>query len=106
MAQVSEKETYPAVGQRSRAWTAVKWALALIVLSGIGVSAYIIWERLSRVESTDDAQIDGTIVPVSARVGGYVTQVLINDQQYVKGGDLLVQLDKRDYDVAVARAQA
>jgi membrane fusion protein (multidrug efflux system) len=106
MAQVSEKETYPAVGQRSRAWTAVKWALALIVLSGIGVSAYIIWERLSRVESTDDAQIDGTIVPVSARVGGYVTQVLVGDQQYVKGGDLMVQLDKRDYDVAVARAQA
>jgi len=106
MAQVSERETYPTVRERSRAWTMVKWALALIVLSGIGVSTYIVWQRLSRVESTDDAQIDATIVPVSARVGGYVTQVLVGDQQYVKGGDLLVQLDKRDYDVAVARAQA
>ena len=106
MAQLSERETYPTVRERSRAWTMVKWALALVVLSGIGVSTYIVWQRLSRVESTDDAQIDATIVPVSARVGGYVTQVLVGDQQYVKGGDLLVQLDKRDYDVAVARAQA
>src|SRR5215471_97958 len=106
MAQLSERETYPTVRKRSRAGTMVKWALALVVLSGIGVSTYIVWQRLSRVESTDDAQIDATIVPVSARVGGYVTQVLVGDQQYVKGGDLLVQLDKRDYDVAVARAQA
>ena len=106
MAQLSERETYPTVRERSRAGTMVKWALALVVLSGIGVSTYIVWQRLSRVESTDDAQIDATIVPVSARVGGYVTQVLVGDQQYVKGGDLLVQLDKRDYDVAVARAQA
>src|SRR5215469_10949303 len=106
MAQLSERETHPAVRQRSRVRTAGKWALALIVLSGIGVAARVVWDRLSRVESTDDAQIDGTIVPVSSRVGGYVTEVRVGDQQYVRGGDLLMQLDKRDYGVAVARAQA
>jgi membrane fusion protein (multidrug efflux system) len=84
----------------------VKWALALIVLGAIGVGTYVVWNRLSQVESTDDAQIDGTIVPVSSRVGGYVTQVRVGDQQYVKAGEVLVDLDKRDYDVAVARAQA
>ena len=106
MAQVSEIETHPGVRPRSRAWAVVKWALALIVLGAIGVGTYVVWNRLSQVESTDDAQIDGTIVPVSSRVGGYVTQVRVGDQQYVKAGEVLVDLDKRDYDVAVARAQA
>jgi membrane fusion protein, multidrug efflux system len=106
MAQASDRETYPDVRPRSRAWTVAKWALALIALGGIGAATYIVSERLAQVESTDDAQIDGTIVPVSARVGGYVTQVEVGDQQYVKAGELLVQLDRRDYDVAVARAQA
>jgi membrane fusion protein, multidrug efflux system len=79
---------------------------AAILLAAIGATAYIIWQHLAEVESTDDAQIDGTIVPVSARVGGYVTGVFAGDQQYVKQAETLVQLDKRDYDIAVARAQA
>ncbi|HLH42278.1 MAG TPA: HlyD family secretion protein [Bryobacteraceae bacterium] len=106
MAQATETETYLVAGPRSRTSRVVKWAVAMIVLGGIGAGTYMVWNRLRQVESTDDAQIDGTIVPVSSRVGGYVIQVLVGDQQYVKAGETLVQLDKRDYDVAVARARA
>ena len=106
MAQVTERETHIPVRAKPRARTAVKWVFAAVLLGAIAVAAYVVWQRLADVESTDDAQIDGTIVPVSARVGGYVTEVFAGDQQYVKQGETLVQLDKRDYEIAVARAQA
>src|SRR5262249_14541068 len=57
-------------------------------------------------ESTDDAQIDGYIFPVSPRVSGYVTRVLVDNNQYVEAGTVLVQLDRKDYEVAVANAKA
>jgi membrane fusion protein (multidrug efflux system) len=57
-------------------------------------------------ESTDDAQIDGYIYPVTPRVQGYVTRVTVDDNQYVEAGTVLVQLDSKDYEVAVANARA
>ena len=57
-------------------------------------------------ESTDDAQIDGYIYPVSARVSGYVTRVTVDDNQYVEAGTVLAQLDPEDYKVALANARA
>jgi membrane fusion protein, multidrug efflux system len=57
-------------------------------------------------ESTDDAQIDGYIYPVSARISGYVTRVQVDNNQYVDAGTVLVQLDPKDYAVAVANAKA
>jgi membrane fusion protein (multidrug efflux system) len=87
-------------------WKIVKWVIVLAVLAGIAIAAYVVWQRLSRVESTDDAQIDGTIVPISSRIAGYVTAVMVGDEQFVKAGDVLLRLDQRDYQVAVSRAQA
>jgi membrane fusion protein (multidrug efflux system) len=77
--------------------------LALMVLAGGG---YMIWAQLSRYESTDDAQIDGDIHAISPRIAGHVVKVLVQDQQYVKAGDVLVELDRGDYEVAVAKAKA
>src|SRR6266567_1410685 len=57
-------------------------------------------------ESTDDAQIDGYVNPISSRVAGYITKVYVDDNQYVKAGTLLAQIDPKDYEVAVASAQA
>lgn len=57
-------------------------------------------------ESTDDAQIDGYVNPISSRVAGYVTRVYVDDNQYVKTGTLLVQIDPTDYEVALGSAQA
>ena len=74
--------------------------LALIAIAVPLYRHYIAWE------STDDAQIDGYIYPVSSRVSGYVTRVTVDDNQYVQQGTVLVQLDPKDYEVAVANAKA
>ena len=82
-----------------------KWVIllaALLLVAG-GVS---VWHYYSVRESTDDAQIDGHIDPISARVSGTVLRVYYDDNQQVKAGDLLVDLDPRDYEVAVQRAKA
>ena len=42
---------------------ALKWVLGVLVIAGLAIGGYIVWERLSRVETTDDAQIDGSIFP-------------------------------------------
>jgi membrane fusion protein (multidrug efflux system) len=57
-------------------------------------------------ESTDDAQIDGHINPISARVGGTIIKVNVVENQYVAKGTVLAQLDPRDYEVAVEKAKA
>ncbi len=83
----------------------VKWLLIPVGLILI-VAAYAGWEYLSRWESTDDAQIDGHIHPVNARVGGTVMSVNVEENQRVEAGTIVAQLDSRDYEVAVARAEA
>jgi membrane fusion protein, multidrug efflux system len=76
---------------------------AAVVL--LAVIAFFVW-RSSGKQSTDDAQIDGHITQVSARVGGTVVKVNVNDNQIVQAGAVLVELDPRDYQVAVDRAKA
>jgi membrane fusion protein (multidrug efflux system) len=102
----TQRESHETVRTGSGLRTLAKWAVALVILGALATGVYTVWERLSRVESTDDAQIDGTIAPVSPRLAGSVTEVLVQDEQPVKAGQVLVQLDKRDYEVALARAKA
>jgi membrane fusion protein (multidrug efflux system) len=80
-------------------------ALAFIVLIVVAAVAVYFWRTSGRV-STDDAQVDGHITQVSARVGGTVTKVNVKENQHVEAGDVLVELDPRDYQVAVERARA
>src|ERR1041385_8503879 len=82
-----------------------KWLLIPVLLVLIA-GAYAGWQYLSHWESTDDAQIDGHIHPVNAKVGGTVLSVSVVENQKVEAGTILVQLDSRDYEVAVARASA
>jgi membrane fusion protein (multidrug efflux system) len=65
-----------------------------------------LWRYLSSYESTDDAQADVHLYPVSARVSGYVIRVNVDDNQWVEKGTVLVEIDPKDYEVAVAQAQA
>lgn len=81
-------------------------AVVLLALVLVVIAGYSVWSYYSVRESTDDAQIDGHITPVSARVGGTVLTVNFQDNQFVKSGDILAQLDPKDYQVAVMRAQA
>jgi membrane fusion protein (multidrug efflux system) len=77
-------------------------ALGVVVLLGL----FLAWRHFSVRISTDDAQIDGHVNAVSARVGGTVTAVLVGDNQYVEKGTTLVRIEPRDYEIAVARAEA
>jgi len=77
--------------------------LAGILLTIAAVGAW--WHYRGR-ETTDNAQIDGHITPVGSRVGGTVLEVKVSDNQAVAAGAVLVQIDPRDYEVALARAQA
>ena len=79
-----------------------------LILGGIVlvVAALFLWRYLSSYESTDDAQIDGHLNPISARISGQVQEVLIHDNQYVTAGTPLVRIDPRDYQIAVDRAKA
>jgi membrane fusion protein (multidrug efflux system) len=77
-------------------------ALGLVVI----VAGVLLYRYFTAYESTDDAQIDGYIYPVSSRVTGYVTRVTVDNNQYVEAGTVLAQLDPKDYEVAVANAKA
>ena len=57
-------------------------------------------------EGTDDAQVDGHIVPLSARISGYVLKVPVMEGQLVQAGDVLVTIDSQDYQISVNQAQA
>ncbi len=77
--------------------------LGVVVLTVLGIGA---WAYYRGREATDDAQVDGHVIPTAARVPGTVVAVHVSDNQEVKGGDLLVELDPRDYQLALDRAQA
>jgi membrane fusion protein (multidrug efflux system) len=77
--------------------------IVVLLLAAAGALAY---HYYAGRESTDDAQIDGYINPISSRVAGYITNVYVDDNQYVKAGTLLAQIDPKDYDVALASARA
>jgi membrane fusion protein (multidrug efflux system) len=64
------------------------------------------WVGNATREETDDAYIRGDVTPLSAQVDGYVRHVAVDDFQYVKAGDLLVQIDDADYRARVAQAEA
>jgi membrane fusion protein (multidrug efflux system) len=84
---------------------AARWVF-LAGLIVVIVGGLFVWRYYSVRESTDDAQIDGHLAPISARVSGIVTQVNVDDNQVVKEGDILVQLDPKDYEVALEHAKA
>ena len=84
---------------------AVKWGL-LIGGIVVVVMLIVVWRYYAARESTDDAQIDGHITPISARVSGTVTSMNYRDNQFVDQGAVLVQLDPKDYEVAIQHAEA
>jgi membrane fusion protein (multidrug efflux system) len=84
----------------------VRWIVILVILAGVGAAGVYLWRYLNTYETTDDAQIDGHINAVSGRIAGNVIEIRAEDEQYVNAGDVLVRLDPRDYEVALAKAQA
>jgi membrane fusion protein, multidrug efflux system len=81
-------------------------SIIVISILIVGLAIWGAWRYFSIRESTDDAKIDGDIVPVASRVTGTVLAVNVKDYQFVKAGTVLVQLDPTDYKVALAHAKA
>ena len=90
---------YPSRRSHKR-WIIVA-AVAVLLVGGI-----FLWHYLSGFESTDDAQVDVHLYPVSARISGYVQAVHVEDNEYVQEGATLVEIDPKNYQVAEAKAQA
>src|ERR1035438_2965726 len=84
----------------------IKFVLFLAVLAALAVGGYRFWNYLDSYETTDDAQVDGDIYAVTSRIAGTIKAVYIQDNQAVKAGQLLVELDPRDYEVALEQSKA
>jgi membrane fusion protein, multidrug efflux system len=88
---------------RKRRTRRIRVALAVAVLALVALAW---WLHARRYEGTDDAQVDGDISAVSTRVSGTVVAVHAVDNQQVKAGQILVELDTADLEVAAAQARA
>ena len=77
--------------------------IGLVVLLVVG---FFVYRYFTSYESTDDAQVDGHINSISARITGHVITLNVRDNQYVNAGDVLVEIDPADYQVAYERAKA
>src|SRR5580704_15636903 len=97
-----KRDSAPPPQKSNRRRNIVILVVAVVALGG-GV---LLWLYLSSYESTDDAQADVHLSPVSARVSGYVIRVNVDDNQWVEKGTVLVEIDPKDYEVALAQAQA
>jgi len=75
--------------------------IAVVVLVAMGI-----WWRSTYSENTDDAQVNGHLIQVSARISGQVAKVYVDENQMVKAGDVIAELDPADYQVAVENAEA
>ncbi len=82
-----------------------KLIILIVFLAAAGLGLYLWVHSLDRV-STDDAQVDGHIIPVSSKIYGKVAEVLIDDNQQVKKGQVLVRIDPGDYQAKLDQAEA
>ena len=91
--------------QATRRRSRLRWFLlgGAIVLAVVG---FFVWRYMSSYEDTDDAEVDGHVNNVSARISGYILKVNVDDNQYVDKGAVLAEIDPRDYQVAVEKAKA
>ena len=80
--------------------------IVAVVVVVLALVAVVLWWRSTYSENTDDAQVNGHLIQVSARVAGQVAKVYVDENQVVKAGDLIAELDASDYKVAVENAEA
>ncbi|MBV8465964.1 MAG: HlyD family secretion protein [Burkholderiales bacterium] len=83
-------------------------ARLVFAVAGVGIAAWVgyHWWHAHNYVDTDNAQIEGHIVPIAAKVGGYVAKVNVSDNQPVADGNLLVKIDDRDYGARLSQAEA
>lgn len=80
--------------------------LGVVALIALGIGAVLLWSYLSSYEDTDDAQVDGDLNMISPRIAGTVVGVYVQNNDTVRAGQVIVDLDPRDYQVALEHASA
>jgi membrane fusion protein (multidrug efflux system) len=98
-ADADEEAASPQPRYRRKIIVAV--VIVVVVLAAVGI-----WWRSTYSESTDDAQVNGHLIQVSSRISGQVLKVDVDENQLVKAGDVIAELDPSDYQVAVEKAEA
>lgn len=85
------------------------WLIAtvgVVVLIAALAGGTLYWLEVRHYESTDDAFVAARSFSVASKVGGYVTEIPVTDNQHVNAGDLLAKIDERDYRIAIDQASA
>ncbi|MCS3495585.1 membrane fusion protein (multidrug efflux system) [Bradyrhizobium japonicum] len=103
------KDQQPAKTPTLRERLREHWLLATVgatVLIGAVVGGLLYWLEVRHYESTDDAFVAARSFSVASKVGGYVTDIPVTDNQHVNAGDLIARIDQRDYRIAVDQATA
>jgi len=101
-ANAPEAHAEAAPAKKKRNPFAILGIVVLLVLVGVG--AYLIWT--ANEESTDDAQVEADVVPLGARVSSQVLKVQVKENDTVKAGQQILQLDDADYAAKVKQAEA
>ena len=97
----------PPSAEKASIFASAKARLVLVILVLLIIAGAIYYvSEVAGYETTDDAQVDGHLMPLSARVGGYVQKVSVDDNQAVTQGTVLVEIDPKDYQVAIDKAKA
>jgi membrane fusion protein, multidrug efflux system len=79
--------------------------LAVVLVVGVGIGIYYL-KFVAPYESTDDAFIEANVTPIAPQIAGRVAQLFVRDNQEVKQGDLLLQIDPSDFQTKLSQAQA
>ena len=99
----TEKDFHIRPSRRSSPAFRIGLGIAIVVLL---IGGFFVYRYMTSYESTDDAQVDGHINSISARISGHVIRLNVDDNQYVPAGTVLVEIDPADYQVAYERAKA
>lgn len=96
----------PARTGRNRRRRQIKWIIVAVVIVAAAIFGGRYWIEKSRFVETDNAYVQANQVDIAAQVSGPVTQVFVRNQQGVHAGDVLFQVDPRNYEIAVAKSRA
>jgi membrane fusion protein, multidrug efflux system len=99
----TEADFHTRPGRAQNSTFRILLAIGIVVLL---IAGFFVYRYFTSYESTDDAQVDGHVNSISARISGHVIKLNVDDNQYVQAGTVLVEIDPTDYQVAYDRAKA